>query len=117
MPRTDIARTAVPREDAVAPNLQAADAANGMKYRNSGREALLIRNSDAAAHTVTVVSVPDEAGRTGDLVVNVPAGEIRIVDQLEPRWWNQRSGEDTGAVQVDFSAPTGMEVAVLTFPR
>lgn len=117
MPRIDIARTAVPAESAVAPNLQAADAANGMKFTNSGRESLLIRNTDASAHTVTVVSVPDEAGRTGDLAVNVPAGEIRIVDKLQPRWWNQRSGEDATTVQVDFSAATGMEVAVLAYPR
>lgn len=89
----------------------AADATNGMMFPNDGRTVLLIKNGGAGAITVTVTSVPDEYGRTGDLIISVAAGEERIVGPLRPALFNQRSGADQGTVYVGFSAATSVTVA------
>lgn len=89
----------------------AVDAVNGMMFPNDGRTVLLVRNADAAAKTVTVVSVADDAGRTGDHSIVIAAGKTAIVNPLRPGWWSQRGGADGGQVYVDFSAATSTTVA------
>lgn len=114
MPRTTIPPTILDHEGAENPLVfTAADATNDMRYRNSGREIVLINNGGGVAVEVTFVAVPDEAGRAVNLVVTVAAGDIAAVDALEPKWWNQRAGEDQGFTQVDFDVDASVEVAVL----
>lgn len=112
MPRTSIAVEEVPFQSADNDvTFNAVDAANGMMFPNDGRTILLVKNADAAAKTVTIRAVPDEAGRSVDLVVTVAAGKTALVPPLRPAWWNQRSGADMGQVYVDFSAATNTTVA------
>ncbi len=111
--RTSIAVQDVPFQSNLAGiTLGAVDAVNGMMFPNDGATILIIRNSDAAAKTVTIKSVPDEAGRSVDQVITVAAGAIAIVGLLRPAWWNQRS-TDAGSVYIDFSAATSTTVAAL----
>lgn len=114
MARTALAVTTLAHEGALNPvPFVAVDNVNGNKFVNGGRETLLVRNASAGNVTVTVISVPDQAGRTGDLSVIVAAGNIAALDFLEPQWWNQRAAPDKGSVQVDFSVGASIQAAVL----
>lgn len=113
MARTSIAIQEVASQSNIAAvTLGAVDSVNGMMFPNDGQTILLVQNADAAPKTVTVASVADEAGRTGDQVITVAAGKIAIVGPLRQAWWNQRSS-DAGNVYVDFSAATSTTVAAL----
>jgi hypothetical protein len=52
---------------ALAITFTAADVSNGNSFPITGREVLLIWNSDSIAHTVTLTSVTDLRGRSGDV--------------------------------------------------
>lgn len=81
MARTSITVTEVPFQGKMD-NLtfQAADAANGMKYQNpDGRAALIIKNTGASPVMVTVKAVPDEAGRSVDLVPRFRSLPVRAL--------------------------------------
>jgi hypothetical protein len=100
--------------------LTAADSANGMMFLNDGKTVLVVVNNDVAAKTVTIVSVPDENGRTGDIVLVVPAAAggfpgIAITDQLPTALFTQQS-TDAGNVYVSFSASTNLKVAAIRVP-
>lgn len=51
----------------------AADSANDHEMLNDGRTFLLFQNTVAGATSATIVSVPDEYGRLGDITVTIPA--------------------------------------------
>lgn len=113
MPRTSIPITEIGLNGSLNPIVwTAADSTNDMMFDNDGRTVLLIRNASAGAVNVTVKSVADEAGRTGDIVMAVAAGNTSAVSPLRPAWWNQRSG-DIGKVHVDFDVATSITVAAL----
>lgn len=118
MPRTSIAVATAVVQDGINPvPFVAADAANDMKFENTGREILIVRNSSGVAVQVTINSVADEAGRTGNIVESVAAGNHAVFPFLRPAWWNQRSGSDQGTVTVDFDVDTAITVAVLRIPH
>jgi hypothetical protein len=100
--------------------LTAADSANGMMFPNDGKTVLVVINNDVSSKTVTVVSVPDENGRTGDIVLTVPAAVggfpgIAITDQLPTALFSQQT-TDAGNVYVTFSAATSVKVAAVRIP-
>lgn len=100
--------------------LTAADSANGMMFPNDGRTVFVILNNDAAAKTVTIVSVPDENGRSGDIVLIVPAAAggfpgVAITDTLPPALFSQQNA-DAGNVYVNFSASTSVKIAAIRIP-
>lgn len=100
--------------------LTAADSVNGMMFPNDGKTVLIVVNNDVAAKTVTIVSVPDENGRSGDIVLVVPAAAggfpgIAITDQLPGALFSQQS-TDAGNVYVSFSAATNLKVAAVRIP-
>lgn len=100
--------------------LTAADSVNGMMFPNDGRTVFLVVNNDVAAKTVTIVSVPDENGRTGDIILTVPAAAggfpgIAITDQLPTALFTQQNS-DAGNVYVTFSASTNVKVAAIRIP-
>ena len=45
----------------------ACDASNGNSFPITGRDILLVENSDASPHTITISSVADQFGRTQDI--------------------------------------------------
>ena len=112
-----MARTAIPIQDVPfqgsIDNLTwtAADAVNNHEFDNNGHVLLLARNTDAAGKTVTVVSVADEYGRTGDKAITVPATTgYATAGPFKPSLWNQ-SG--TGKTNVNVSAATGLSLAAI----
>lgn len=55
----------------------AADVSNGNKFPFTGKEVLLIWNTDTASHHATLSSAPDEHGRTDDITsYALSAGDI-----------------------------------------
>lgn len=99
-----------PASDA-AVTYAATDAVNGNTVVNNGKVALVVKNPTAGPISVTVVSVPDSNGRTGDITVSIPAGGEEAFGLLDPALFNQRSG-DVGQVHVTFSA-AGCTMAAL----
>jgi hypothetical protein len=120
MAKTAIAVQNVPAGSGIQNvNLAAADSVNGMMFPNEGRTSLVILNNDVAAKTVTIASVPDENGRTGDIALVVPAASggipgIGICDTLPSTLFNQQNS-DAGNVYVSFSAATNLKVAAVRF--
>jgi len=88
----------------------AVDGANGNTVINDGQTVFLIKNGSGVSVTVTVVSVPDQYGRSGDLSVVIAAGGEGCVGELDPALFNQRSG-DVGQVHFSFSAGASVTMA------
>lgn len=95
-----------------------ADAVNHHEFQNTGRELLIARNRDVAAKTVTVKGVADPYGRTLDTVLTVPAESgdsdgVSIAGTFKPPLFSQGA---TGLVNVDVSAATTLDLAVIRIP-
>lgn len=114
MPRTAIPITEVPFQGKLDNiSFTAADATNQMMFDNDGSTVLVVKNTSGAAVTVTVLSVKDEAGRSGDLSISVPATTgLAFIGPLRQAWWNQ-TATDIGKVYVNFSSGTGVSIAAL----
>jgi hypothetical protein len=88
------------------------DAANDNDFPASGREVLLVRNASAdTAHSITIVSVPDSLGRTGDVTESIPFGEERAY-MLGNRGFRSSSGR----VRI-HPAHADIQFCVLQLPR
>lgn len=110
---TQFATQAIPPSGDATITYSAVDGANGNAIVNNGKLVLLIKNGSGAGITVTVVSVADEHGRTGDNSVPIAAGAEACVGLMDPALWNQRSG-DVGEVHVTFSSGTSVTMAALS---
>ncbi|GCD94070.1 hypothetical protein [Embleya hyalina] len=83
---------------------------DGHAFANNGRRYLRIKNTDASVKTVTVVSPPLPDGRGVDPIpITVPATTGDVVTPCWPASYNQPSGK----VHLDYSATTGVSVAVI----
>ena len=91
----------------------AVDAGAGNTVVNDGKTVFLVKNGGGGSVTVTVVSVPDSNGRTGDLTLVVAAGAEECVGHLDPALFNQRSG-DVGQVHFNFSVGTSVTMAAVS---
>lgn len=82
----------------------------------SGRSLFIhVRNTDTAAHDVIVVDqqTPAPVGADAfdaDVTVNVAAGGEAFIGPVGLR----RFMDDNGMINLDYSAATGMEIAVLS---
>ncbi len=75
-----------------------ADFADGFSFPLTGKEILLVRNDNAGAQTVTISSVADEYGRTGDITTySVGIGEYAVFPQFQLAGWKQSDGKLYGA--------------------
>lgn len=87
----------------------ATPAPDGNKFAASGLDLLLIRNTGASAHDVTLLSVAlPRFGRTGDVTESIPAGEYRAFGPLPTLGWQQSDN----AIYVDAD-DAEIELAVL----
>lgn len=111
MPRTALTVQSLGLNGQLNATMTAADATNGMAFVNDGQTVLVVRNTDASAKTVTVKSVPDEWGRSGDVTCVVAASGVGILGPFTPAIFNQSDG----TINVDFSASTGVTVAASKF--
>ncbi len=114
MPRTALTVQTIPPHGGGIQSITftAADATNNHEFENDGRTMLLAKCTDASSKTVTVVSVPDLYGRSGNLAMVVPAttGEA-IAGPFPPGLWSQSNGR----VNVDVSAATGLSLAAVRY--
>jgi hypothetical protein len=63
----------------LAITMTAADVGNGNSFPFTGREILIVQNSDASGHHFTITSVADDKGRTGDVSsYAIAAGVIAV---------------------------------------
>ena len=111
-----MARTAITVNRASAPETEidsltttAGDAANNHSMVNDGRTMLIIDNAGGGVATATIKSVASRYGRTGDLTVAVPAGEIAYVPLLPPSRWNASGG----VVDIDLDVDTSVRLAAI----
>ncbi|MFE3197168.1 hypothetical protein [Embleya sp. NPDC059237] len=111
MARADLTVQAVSRAG-LTPAFTAA-VVDGHMFPNDGRTLLRVKNSDAAAKTVTF-AIP--ATVDGQAVtarqVTIPANTGDVVIGPWPAAYNQASGK----VWVDYSAVTGVTVAAVAVP-
>lgn len=83
---------------------------DGHAFANNGRRMLRIKNTDASPKTVTVISPPLGDGRGVDPTpIVVPATTGDVLTPCWPASYNQ----PTGRVHLDYSAVTGVSVAVI----
>ena len=74
------------------------DATNGNSFYSTGQEVLLVQNADgASAHTFTVASVPDAAGRTDTSLTNYSVATSGFTAIQLKNWsngWYQSGGQN-----------------------
>lgn len=84
-----------PAADALDITWTAADSSNGNAVTLTGNEVVLAWNTHAStAYTVTVSTVADELGRTGDITAySLAAGDIAWVGPIPSRGFAQTDGK------------------------
>lgn len=104
MARTDLAPQRI-NQTGIDPVYTAANVDGHSVSNGDGRVILHVKNGDAAAHTVTVVTPRKVDGMdVADLTVSVPAGGERLMGPFPPVTFGR-------VVDVNFSAVTSVTVA------
>lgn len=115
MPRTVITPTNVDPQESETLTLEDADAMNGMMFVNDGSSVLIVKNDDAMlTPTVTIVAVPDEAGRSVNYAKAVAVESTEVFGPFRQAWWNQTT-TNLGYVYVNFSDDTNVSVGLLNY--
>ena len=92
--------------------VEASDSANGNHFTASGKDLLIVHNTDAGAQTVTVECKEDSHGRDGSVpAYSLAAGDIAYIGILDTDGYKQTDG----TVIIGTSADT-VKLAVLRFP-
>lgn len=113
MARTDIPVQSMDPNGNVLITMTAADSSNNMEFLNDGRTVLMVVQGGSGTPTVTVVSVADAIGRTGDIVRATSINTTRVYGPFSPKSaWNQTNGK----VNLDLDTSTGTTVAVIRLP-
>jgi hypothetical protein len=90
----------------------AAAAAGGDSFANDGEVFLHVKNTNAAARTVTVASqrpaTPGLAPANNAVVVPLTVGD-KMIGPFDPTVWN----DTNGLVQITYTAETGVTVAAI----
>ena len=72
---------------------EASDAALGNAVQCTGKEILVMNNTDVGAQTVTIDAKPDSYGRDGAITdYSIPAGEIHLSEILTEEAFEQSDG-------------------------
>jgi hypothetical protein len=73
--------------------LTAADTTNFNYFAASGNDLLIAYNSGASPYTVTITSMPDQYGRSGDIATySVAAGVVSVFGPFKRDGWVQADG-------------------------
>jgi hypothetical protein len=74
--------------------MEAADDVNGNDVDCTGKEILIVENTDSGAQTVTITAAPDEFGRTGAITTySLDAGDYAIFGPFPTSGWRQTDGK------------------------
>lgn len=67
----------------------ACDTVNGNVFNSTGREVLVLQNTDTSAHNITITAVPDPYGGTNTTLTNysLPASSISMVQMKFQIGW------------------------------
>lgn len=92
----------------------ACDTSGGNSCAHTGREMILCKNTNGAStsYVVTVSSVADELGRTGDQTYTVGAGKTAVLGPYPVRGWRQSTGK-----LLFSSTNTELQFCVITIPN
>lgn len=114
MARTDIPVQTIPFQGSITDAaLTSADATNDHEFSNDGEVILFVKTGGTGVN-VTVVSVPDEFGRTGDEVFAVGTNKESFAGPFIQSIWNQSGAK----IHVDLDAETDVKLAAVKFsPR
>lgn len=118
MARVSVATTPITRDGiALALGVPTADG----DAIDCGRTALYASNTGVSSVNVTVISTPTVDGLdVEDLVVAIPAGEVRIVGPFPQRTFGQPAGavetgnNDQGRAYVNYSTPADISRMVVS---
>lgn len=72
---------------------QAADPVNGNFYQSSGKDMLLVYNSDTVSHTFSILSAPDQFGRFANITYTVAPGGYEAVIISSQAIYTQSNGQ------------------------
>jgi hypothetical protein len=86
------------------------DDVNGMMFENNGSSIFYIHNQSGGSVTITVHSVPDEAGRVGDYEKTIEDDTIHRFGVFRPQWWNQQDDDFFNYVFIDSTVGTGVKI-------
>ena len=96
MARTDLTKTTAPGSYAstlTKLTMNEGDSVNGNKYKCTGNDLIVARNTDGSAQTITISSTNDPYNRDGDIdAVSIPAGETHIFGPVKTVGWIQTDG-------------------------
>lgn len=79
--------------DAADLTMEAADVTNGNQFVASGNDLVIAHNTGASAATITIRSVADPYGRTGDISYSLGAGEYAVFGPFPCLGWQQSDGK------------------------
>lgn len=94
----------------------AADATNDHEMDNDGNTLIFAENLDSATKTITIKSVADEYGRTGDTTLTVPVAAAgvpgtSVAGPFRLAHWNQSGGK----VHIDITDATALKFYAVRF--
>jgi hypothetical protein len=112
MARTVLTPQTITKNQAAVVSYANADHSNGMLFKNDGNTSLHVKNGGEGACNLTITSVADPFGRTGDITIAIPAGDDVQIPVLDPLLFNQ-TGSDIGNVYVDFDESTSVTIAAI----
>lgn len=90
----------------------AAAAGGGDQFSNDGSQKVHLKNTDAAARNVTFAAqaaLGCPAGILHNVVINVPAGQERVVGPFDPARFNDANSR----VNMTYDAVANLSVAIL----
>lgn len=97
MARTTLTKTAAPGAYAATLTtltMTAADTVNLNEFVAGDNDLLVIHNTGGVTYTVTVTSVADPFGRSGDLsAINITAGAYAVFGPMKLTGWKQTDGK------------------------
>lgn len=106
MTPTDLSATDA-QTDGVSVTFTAADATNKQQVTLTGREIIIAHNTGAGARTVTITSVADDMGRTGDITADsIAAGGYHAYGPFPLEGWEQTDGKlyfEASHAEVEFA--------------
>lgn len=113
MARTDVPVVSVSPNGNILLSFTTGDATNDHEMSNDGVTVLMMVVGAASTPTLTVISTPDNLGRTGDITQLYAATTTRVFGPFAPTSaWNQTNGK----VNLDLDTDTLVTLVAFRLP-